>query len=108
MVAEWQEVVVSLRAQYPGEEDRIDLLVIYWLFLFRAIQADHGKAIQRAGRAIRSHLNKLTRPRRPTLDGPTPHWGPEEQLAWQRQFLMRMKKRKNIAENAGEIPNAHA
>jgi len=102
MVAEWQELVVSLRAQYPGEEDRIDLLVIYWLFLFRAIQADYGKAIQRAGRAIRTHLNKLTRPRRPTPDGPTPHWRPVAQLAWQRQFLTEMKKPKPCREYRGD------
>ena len=108
IVADCQEVVVGMREQFPGQEDRIDLLVIYWLFLFRAIRADHAKAIERAGRAIRTHFNKMTRPRKPKPARPTTQWGPEEQRAWQLRLLAEIKKRKNIAENTGATPDAHA
>jgi len=109
LVEDWQELVASMRAQYPAEGDRIDVLVIYWLFLFRAIRAVDGKAIERAGRAIRTHLNKMTRPpRKPKQAPPTGQWGPEEQRAWQLRWLAEIKKRQNIAENTGETPDAHA
>jgi hypothetical protein len=108
MVAEWEELVAGLRAEFPHEGERIDLLVIYWLFLYRAIQAGHGKAIQRAGRAIRTHLNKMIRPRKPKQAQPTGQWGPEEQRAWQLRLLAEIKKRRNIAENTGETPGQHA
>jgi hypothetical protein len=108
MVGEWEELVAGMRAEFPQEGDRIDLLVIYWLFLFRAIQADHGKAIERSGRAIRTHLNKMIRPRKPTQERPRQQWGPEEQRAWQLRWLGEIKKRRNIAENTGETPEPHA
>jgi len=108
LVAEWQELVASMREQYPEEGERIDMLVIYWLFLFRAIRAGHGPAIERAGRAIRTHLNKMIRPRKPKQAQPMGQWGPEEQRAWQLRWLAEIKKRRNIAENTGETPEPHA
>ncbi len=108
LVEDWQELVTDLRTQYPAEGDRIDLLVIYWLFLFRAIRAGHGKAIERAGRAIRTHMRKLSRPCRPAPERPSNRWGPEEQYAWQTLLLAEIKKRRNIAGNDAEGRLSHA
>lgn len=108
LVIDLQPLVANLRAQYPGEENRIDLLVIYWLFLFRAVRAEHGKAIERAGRAIRTHLNKMIRPRQPQTEHPANRWGAEEQHAWELRLLAEYKKQRNIAGNdeEGELPHA--
>ena len=108
MVAEWQELVANMREQFPQDGDRIDLLVIYWLFLYRAVRADHPAAIQRAGRAIRTHMNKMIRPRRPKPARPTTRWGPEEQRAWELRLLAEIKKRRNIATNDAEGMAPHA
>ncbi|MHB9131562.1 MAG: hypothetical protein ACYDBB_10800 [Armatimonadota bacterium] len=108
LVEEWQALVADLRAQYPAEGDRIDLLVIYWLFLFRAVRAEHGKAIERAGRAIRTHMRKLSRPHQTTMEHPANRWGPEEQHAWKLRLLAEIKKRRNIAINDEESELPHA
>lgn len=108
LVEDCAPVLAQMREEFPGQEERIELLQIYWLFLFRAIKAGHGKAIERAGRAMRTHVNKMVRPRPPKPARPTNAWGPAEQLAWQQQLLAEIKTRRNIAGNdaGGEIPHA--
>lgn len=108
LVADWQPLRAALQAEYPGESDRIDLLLLYGLFLFRALQAMHGAAIERAGRGIRSHLAQLRRPRPPRkVRQPTPI--PASVIHdWRRALVAAVKKANNIAENTGETPDAHA
>jgi hypothetical protein len=108
LVADCAPLLAQMRAEFPGQEDRIDLLQIYWLFLFRAAKAGDGKAMERAGRAIRTHFNKMVRPRQPKPARPTNRWGPEEQLAWQLELLAEIKKRRNSATNDGEGEPPHA
>ncbi|MHB9106914.1 MAG: hypothetical protein ACYDCO_07650 [Armatimonadota bacterium] len=108
LVADCAPLLAQMRAEFPGQEDRIDMLQLYWLFLFRAVKADHAGAIQRAGRAIRTHMRKLHRPCRPRASRPTNAWGPEEQQAWQLQLLAEIKKRKNSARNDEDALAPHA
>jgi len=108
LVADCAPLLAQLRAEFPGQEERIELLQIYWLFLFRAVQAGHGKAIERSGRAIRTHLKKMRRPGQPKPAHPTNAWGPEEQQAWKLKLLAEIKKRQNIAINDGGDPAQHA
>jgi hypothetical protein len=108
LVADCAPVLAQMREEFPGQEDRIELLLIYWLFLFRAAKAGHGKAMERAGRAIRTHMRKLSRPCRPAPERPSNRWGPEEQHAWQMLLLAEIKKRRNIAENDEEGGLSHA
>lgn len=108
LVADCAPVLAQMREQFPGQEDRIELLQIYWLFLFRAVKAGHGKAIERAGRAMRTHIRKLSRPCRPAPERPTNRWGPEEQEAWKLLLLAEIKKRRNSATNDGAGEPSHA
>jgi hypothetical protein len=108
LVADCAPLLAQMRAEFPGQEERIELLQIYWLFLFRAAKAGEGKAMERAGRAIRTHCNKMVRPRKPKPACPTNHWGPEEQRAWELQLLAEIKKRQNSATNDERAPAAHA
>jgi len=108
LVADCEPVLAQMRQDFPAQEDRIELLQIYWLFLFRAVKAGHGKAMERAGRAIRTHMRKLSRPSRSAPQRPSNRWGPEEQRAWELRLLAEIKKRRNIAGNdeEGELPHA--
>ena len=101
IVNELQGWVVSMRAEFPQEGERIEMLVIYLLFLFRALQADHVKAIERSGCAIRTHLNKMTRPRKMKPERIILEWSPEEERKWKLKLLEEIKNRHNIAENTG-------
>lgn len=107
-VTDCAPLLAQMRAEFPGQEDRIELLQLYWLFLVRAIKAGHGKAIERAGRAMRTHCNKMVRPRKPKPERPTNRWGPEEQHAWQLLLLAEIKKRRNSATNDGTSEPPHA
>jgi hypothetical protein len=98
LVGEWQECLVSLQAQFPGEGDRIDLLVIDWLFLYRAIRADHIRAIQRAGQAIRTHLNMLRRPKTTAQSRrPSAHEELDDPHAWERMLVAEIETRPKTA-----------
>jgi hypothetical protein len=103
MVAAWAPLAADLRAEFPGEEERVEMLMLYVLFFVRAARADHMAAMLRAGHRLRFHLRRLQHPR------PAP---PPDPLVAQREFLVALaeaaRRHMRSAENVSGAETPHA